>query len=476
MPAPATEYGGASTTAAHDARLSAKALVTKIVEKLKTDERGCVSYTRHARACELLCALREVVSAGDVPTRKVQRKLAYSGIEAWRGSNVGAGMDVESSDLLSRTSTLIFAALAAIETARQADEEIPEAFAATVGVQAHAETEKQAQRFETDVSNLSNSVSLWCLLSASGESTKGRKRARTAPANSSSSGGGGGGNSEYETDAADDEGEEYDSDVEYSEEETRNAKLATSVEPEALAACFLERGTRELRSETLGRLGLVAAQYYRAQSTACIQKILLADASAGGFGGLGSMRLKRLSNTERDEKLFAIVQAADSEAGQQLIRDLALSFWLPAHLVGVRRALLLPRAVQTAAGVDFPELMSRAHNLAMAGSEYVWKNSRAPSEKIVVLLAGLALMTTTTSSKQTSDVVRKAVAFNGRVQLPFLEQVPPTGDDAKLPRLCLIPHANRWVSYAVRPNAGCEIVWSEKASRGFFAGALNMVY
>lgn len=472
MPA-TTEHGGASTTAAHDARLSAKALITKIVEKLKTDERGGVSYTRHARACDLLCALREAVSAGDVPTRKVQRKLAYSGIEVWRCSNVGAGLDAEACDLLSRTSTLVFAALAAIETARQADEQVPEAFAAAVGVG----TEKQAQRFETDVSNLANSVPLWCLLCASGDHAKGRKRARTAPASSSSSGGGaGGGNSEYETDAADDEAEEYDSDVEYSEEETRNAKLATSVEPEALAACFLERGTRELRSETLGRLTLVAAQYYRAASTACIQKILLVDVSAGGFGGLGSMRLKKLSRTDREEKLYAIVQAADSEAGQQLIRDLALSFWLPAHLVGVRRALLLPRAVQTAAGVDFPELMSRAHNLAMAGAEHVWKNSRAPSEKMVVLLAGLALMTTTTSSKQTSDVVRKAVAFNGRVQLPFLEAVPPTGDDAKLPRLCLIPHANRWVSYVLRPNAGCEIVWSEMGSRGFFAGALHMVF
>lgn len=468
MPA-TTEHGGASTAAAHDAQLSAKALICKIVDKLKPDERGGVSYTRHTRASQLLCALREAVSAGDVPTRKLQRKLSFAGIEAWRCSNVGgAEMDAQACELLNRTAVLIFATLSAIEVARAADEAVPEAFMSSVSVD--AETEKQTKRVETDVVSLANSVPLWCLLTTSGDGGKGRKRARVAAPTSSSS--------EYETenDAADDEAEEYDSDVEYSEEETRNAKRAAEIDSETLSACFLERGTREIRSESLGRLSVVASQYYRAASSACIQKILLADASAAGFGGLGSMRLKKLSNVERDEKLFAIVQAADSEAGQQLIRDLALSFWLPANVVGVRRALLLPRAVQTAAGVDFPELMSRAHNLAMAGSEYVWKNSNAPSEKMVVLLAGLALMTTTSTSTQKSDIVRKAIAFNGRVQLPFLEAIPPTGADAALPRLCLLPQANRWVNYAIRQNGTCEIVWSERGIRGFFAGALNMVF
>ena len=473
MPA-TTEHGGASTAAAHDAQLSAKALICKIVDKLKPDERGGVSYTKHARASQLLCALREAVSAGDVPTRKLQRKLAFTGIDVWRCSNVGgAEMDAESCELLNRTAVLIFATLSAIEVARAADEAVPEAFMSSVCVD--AETEKQAKRVETDVFSLTNSIPLWCLLTASGDGGKGRKRARVAAPTSSS----GGGSSEYETenDAADDEAEEdYDSDVEYSEEQTRNAKRATEIDPESLSACFLERGTREIRSESLGRLSVAATQYYRAASSACIQKILLGDASAGGFGGLGSMRLKKLSKAERDEKLYAIVQAADSEAGQQLIRDLALSFWLPANVVGVRRALLLPRAAQTAAGVDFPELMSRAHNLAMAGSEYVWKNSNAPSEKMVVLLAGLALMTTTSNSTQKSDIVRKAIAFNGRVQLPFLELVPPSGTDAALPRLCLLPQANRWVNYALRQNGTCEIVWSERGMRGFFAGALNMVF
>ena len=94
----------------------------------------------------------------------------------------------------------------------------------------------------------------------------------------------------------------------------------------------------------------------------------------------------------------------------------------------------------------------------------------------MVLLAGLALMTTTSTSTQKSDIVRKAIAFNGRVQLPFLEAIPPTGADAALPRLCLLPQANRWVNYAIRQNGTCEIVWSERGIRGFFAGALNMVF
>ena len=69
--------------------------------------------------------LREAVSSGDVPTRKLQRKLAFAGIEAWRCSNVGAAeMDAEACELLNRTATLIFATLAAIEVARAADEAV----------------------------------------------------------------------------------------------------------------------------------------------------------------------------------------------------------------------------------------------------------------------------------------------------------------------------------------------------------------
>ena len=52
----------------------------------------------------------------------------------------------------------------------------------------------------------------------------------------------------------------------------------------------------------------------------------------------------------------------------QIVRDMLLSFLLPASHVGVRKTLLLTRASSTHAGVDYPELTTRSHEVAMGGS------------------------------------------------------------------------------------------------------------
>ena len=70
------------------------------------------------------------------------------------------------------------------------------------------------------------------------------------------------------------------------------------------------------------------------------------------------------SEAERTKRLSALAMAAESEAGQSVIRDILLSFLLPSSHVGVRRTLLLTRASSTRAGVDFPELVARAHEVA----------------------------------------------------------------------------------------------------------------
>lgn len=66
----------------------------------------------------------------------------------------------------------------------------------------------------------------------------------------------------------------------------------------------------------------------------------------------------------REKKLLAIAQAAESEMGQSILRDLVLSFLLPTSIIGVRRGLLLSRSASTEAGVDYPIAVARAHDVA----------------------------------------------------------------------------------------------------------------
>ena len=74
--------------------------------------------------------------------------------------------------------------------------------------------------------------------------------------------------------------------------------------------------------------------------------------------------MNALKGEQRAKKLAALSMAAESEAGQSIMRDFLLSFLLPASHVGVRRTLLLTRASSTQAGVDYPELTTRAHEVA----------------------------------------------------------------------------------------------------------------
>ena len=147
-----------------------------------------------------------------------------------------------------------------------------------------------------------------------------------------------------------------------------------------------------------------------------------------------------------DSQIFAVVAAAESEAGQSILRDLILSFLLPASVIGVRTTLLLARQAAHAATIDYAEEVQYAHEAAMAGAEYLMANSDDELRLTCVLLAGIACLTT----REGADPIRKGNAFGGHVSLPFLETRPPASPAA--PRITLLPESRTWILYRLNPT------------------------
>lgn len=153
----------------------------------------------------------------------------------------------------------------------------------------------------------------------------------------------------------------------------------------------------------------------------------------------------------------------------QVVRDLMLSFLLPASHVGVRRTLLLTRAASTRAGVDHPVDVARSHDVAMAGTEWLWVNGTDPLERMCCLLAGIAVLTT----KGGEDPIRKTDAFCGRVQLPCFETRPPEAPEAL--RLTLVPSARRWILYRLSKRGLPQVLSSQRGFVGLCDAAVQLV-
>ena len=120
-----------------------------------------------------------------------------------------------------------------------------------------------------------------------------------------------------------------------------------------LAACALSRPTSP------SELHAHADVFFRASAACMASRILLKEGNVD-FKALSTQK----NDSPREKRLLAIAQAGESEAGQSCLRDILLSFLLPAKMVGVRRTLLLSRAAGTAAGVDHPDLVNQAHSVA----------------------------------------------------------------------------------------------------------------
>ena len=208
----------------------------------------------------------------------------------------------------------------------------------------------------------------------------------------------------------------------------------------------------------------VMALYFRSASANMAARMLVKTSDE--FVALGVSQGD--TSVPREKRLLAIVQAAESEAGQSILRDMVLSFLLPPSVVGVRRGLLLSRAASTHAGIDHPTAVGRAHDTAMAGAEFIWTNGDDELERMCCLLSGLAILTT----KGGTDPIRKLEAFNGRVSLPFFET---TGLGQLGARLALFPEARRWVLYRLDSKGTPKVLSSLSGFDGLCECALAMV-
>lgn len=186
------------------------------------------------------------------------------------------------------------------------------------------------------------------------------------------------------------------------------------------------------------------------------------------FLSLSASRFCSAASTDSSNaSLLNIVQAAESEAGQSVLRDLMLSFLLPADLVGTRRTLLLSRSASSSATLLHAEEVQKAHEAAMAGAAYLWANSLDPLSRTCVILAGMACILT----RGGEDPVRKGDAFCGRVQLPFLETPPPK---RTMLRVSLVPNSGLWVLYRLGSTGTPEILSSAAGVEGLQIAALGV--
>ena len=222
------------------------------------------------------------------------------------------------------------------------------------------------------------------------------------------------------------------------------------------AGSVLQNGSTIDLSSELGELATVFARSTAAQMA--VQMLF----NPRDFGSLTSMRIGQLPLSDREDALRSIVSAAESEAGQAVLRDFMISFLLPQKIIGVRRTLLMDRGLAASVSKNFPWIAACAHEVAMAGSESAF-GSQCELKRVCALLTGVGLLLTT----ETDDPIRKARAFRGLVQLPFLETTPPERKNQQ--RLALVTTNRSWVLYSLSKK-GIPVV--ELSQRGF-EGLLN---
>ena len=234
------------------------------------------------------------------------------------------------------------------------------------------------------------------------------------------------------------------------------------VESGMATAAALRQARRVGDASVIEELSKLAAVFFEAHAVVLLQRALCDTApSFLSLDALGA--LDSLNAVDADAQLIAIASAAESEAGQQVLRDLILSFSLPREVVGKRSTLLLSRAAHATATESYVETLNAAHDAAMRGAEHTLSNSDSPLLRCCAVLAGLALIV----AKGTE--ARKAIAFNGLVALPFLETLPPSSGKR---RLALLPDCGSWVCFSVSERCGTRVHARGQKIDGFLETAL----
>jgi len=143
-----------------------------------------------------------------------------------------------------------------------------------------------------------------------------------------------------------------------------------------------------------------------------------------------------------------------------------VSFLMPKSVIGVRRTLLLSREISEKVAKDYPWVAGIAHDTAMAGADSLWATSRSELKKMCTLLAGVAMLTTKGTG---DDLIRNSNAFNGKIQLPFIECPPPPDSKALL---ALVPSTRSWVIYSISDTGSPHVSFSKRGLEGLCTSVL----
>jgi len=210
--------------------------------------------------------------------------------------------------------------------------------------------------------------------------------------------------------------------------------------------------------DAMHEMHALSSIFFRCSASAMISSMLSTTAPSrrrepsNSFLTLDTVAVLNEANELHEEKLMALADAAESEAGQSVLRDLILSFKLPAKALGVRRTVGLSREINASATKNYSEILNVAHEAAMRGAIWSYESDPDVVHKMCSLLAGLALVMC-----RSKDEIRKGNAFNGRVVLPFLDAPPPPHN---VSRMALIPETNDWVVYTTdaggKPRVRCR--------------------
>ena len=450
-----SEHGSASGASATESRRrpsTVKDLIAKAHDKL--GHSGPLSLTEHLSAAKTLRSLRDRIAGGERLDQKTQVLLMCTGIACYRrwsvgesglgASTTGSGtakdeaaetrMNEEARELVRGTAARLFVLLCMAEKQkdRLLDVETAQQAVATAGL-----------------------TSVWAQLRPKPVPKKKHKKQQRGRASTND------GNAEME----EEEDEELD---EEDRREQASWEIATRLSTGEVARHALTLGVSCLDDDASTAIDKLMPFFFRAAGCNMADSMLMPTGD-NDFVSLSMAKpMAELKGEERAKRLKALSIAAESEAGQSVVRDMLLSFLLPASHVGVRRTLLLTRASSTHAGVDYPELTTRSHEVAMGGSEWMWENGTDVLERMCCLIAGLAVLTT----KGGEDPIRKQDAFCGRLQLPFLETAPPPREKM---RITLIPHTKRWVLYNLDARGRPRVLCSLKGFEGFCDVVLQLV-
>lgn len=210
------------------------------------------------------------------------------------------------------------------------------------------------------------------------------------------------------------------------------------------------------------------ASIFLRSSSAAMASSLIASAqpsrsvqssSSHSFLTLDTVSLMNTANEMRGDKLVALADAAESEAGQSILRDMILSFKLPTSALGVRKCVCLTRESNTFATKNYPDILNGAHEAAMRGAMWSYESDPDPVHKMSALLAGLAIVIAGVGGD-----IRKGNAFSGRVLLPFVDCPPPPPHVTRMALLC---ESNEWVVYSTNANGKPFVKFKKAGYEGF---------